>query len=85
MNVDVFQYKLLVIPSTQDNHKSLYVVLGLPNVLKCGKNIGDCESHMHNPPGSWKASHESQPCFYYRKQDQATYEHALSNTHWTRT
>ncbi len=43
MNVDVFQYKLLVIPSTQDNHKSLYVVLGLQNVLKCGKNIGDCD------------------------------------------
>jgi hypothetical protein len=43
MNVDVFQYKLLVIPSTQDNHKSLYVVLGLQNVLKCGKNISDCD------------------------------------------
>jgi hypothetical protein len=43
MNVDVFQYKLLVIPSTQDNQKSLYVVLGLQNVLKCGKNIGDCD------------------------------------------
>jgi hypothetical protein len=43
MNVDVFQYELLVIPSTQDNHKLLYVVLGLQNVLKCGKNIGDCD------------------------------------------
>jgi hypothetical protein len=41
MNVNVFQYKLLVIPSTQDNHKSLYVVLGLHNVLDCGKNISD--------------------------------------------
>jgi hypothetical protein len=38
MNVDVFQYKVLVIPSTQDNHKLLYVVLGLQNVLNCGKN-----------------------------------------------
>ncbi len=38
-----FQYKLLVSPSTQDNHKSLYVLLGLQNVLKCGKNIGDCD------------------------------------------
>ncbi len=44
MNVNVFQYKLLVISSTQDNHKSLYVVLGLHNVLDyCGKNIGDCD------------------------------------------
>jgi hypothetical protein len=43
MNVDVFQYKLLVISSTQDNHKLLYVVLGLHNVLDCGKNIGDCD------------------------------------------
>ncbi len=43
MNVDVFQYKLLVVPSTQDNHKSLYVVLGLQNVLDCGKNFGDCD------------------------------------------
>ena len=43
MNVDVFQYKLLVIPSTQDNHKSLYVVLGPQNVLNNGKNIGNCD------------------------------------------
>jgi hypothetical protein len=43
MNVDVFQYKPLVIPSTQDNNKSLYVVLGLQNVLDCGKDIGDCD------------------------------------------
>ncbi len=43
MNVNVFQYKLLFIPSTQDNHKLLYVVLGLQNVLDCGKNFGDCD------------------------------------------
>jgi hypothetical protein len=43
MNVNVFQYKLLVIPSTQDNHKLLYVVLGLHNVLDCSKNISDCD------------------------------------------
>jgi hypothetical protein len=43
MNVDVFQYKVLIIPSTQDNHKSLYVVLGLQNVLKCGKNNRNCD------------------------------------------
>jgi hypothetical protein len=43
MNVDVFQYKVLVIPSTQENHKSLYVVLGLQNVLNCGKNNSNCD------------------------------------------
>ncbi len=43
MNVDVFQYKVLVIPFTQDNHKLLYVVLGLQNVLNNGKNIGNCD------------------------------------------
>ncbi len=43
MNVDVFQYKVLVIPFTQDNHKSLYVVLGLQHVLNNGKNIGNCD------------------------------------------
>jgi hypothetical protein len=43
MNVDVFQYKVLVIPFTQDNHKSLYVVLGLQHVLNNGKNIGSCD------------------------------------------
>jgi hypothetical protein len=43
MNVNVFQYKLLVIPSTQDNHKLLYVVLGPQNALDCGKNFGDCD------------------------------------------
>jgi hypothetical protein len=41
MNVDVFQYKVLVIPSTQDNHRSLLVVLGLQDVLNCGKHIGN--------------------------------------------
>ncbi len=43
MNVDVFQYKVLVIPFTQDNHRSLYVVLGLQHVLNNGKNIGNCD------------------------------------------
>ncbi len=43
MNVDVFQYKVLVIPSMQDNHRSLFVVLGLQDVLNCGKNIGNCD------------------------------------------
>jgi hypothetical protein len=43
MNVDVFQYKVLIIPFTQDNHKSLYVVLGLQHVLNNGKNIGNCD------------------------------------------
>jgi hypothetical protein len=43
MNVDVFQYKVLIIPSTQDNHKLLYVVLGLQDVLNCGKNNSNCD------------------------------------------
>ncbi len=33
MELDVFQYKLLIIPSNQDNHKSLFVVTGLQNVV----------------------------------------------------
>jgi hypothetical protein len=41
MNLNVFQFKVLVIPSMQDNHKSLFVVLGLQNVLNCGKNMGN--------------------------------------------
>jgi hypothetical protein len=45
MNLNVFQFKALVIPSMQDNHKSLFVVLGLQNVLNCGKNMGN---HDHS-------------------------------------
>ncbi len=41
MNLNVFQFKVLVIPSMQDNHMSLFVVLGLQNVLNCGKNMGN--------------------------------------------
>ncbi len=41
MNVDVFQYKVLVIPSMQDNHRLLFVVLGLQDVLNSGTNIGN--------------------------------------------
>ncbi len=37
MNLNVFQFKVLVIPSMQDNHKSLFVVLGLQNVLNVVK------------------------------------------------
>jgi hypothetical protein len=39
MNVDVFQYESLIIPSTQNNHK----LLGLQNVLNCGKNNSNCD------------------------------------------
>ncbi len=53
MNVDVFQYKLLVIPSTQDKSQ-----------MEVGKQV---------------MNHS-----LVRKQDQATYKHALSNTCWTR-
>ena len=41
MNLDVFQYKLLIIPSNQDNHKSLFVVIGLQNVVKHGRRLGN--------------------------------------------
>ncbi len=41
MNLNVFQFNVLVIPYVQDNHKLLFVVLGLQNVLNCGKNIGN--------------------------------------------
>jgi hypothetical protein len=59
MNADVFQNKLLVIPSQQDNHKSLYVVLGLHNVLDCGKNIGDWDhtSIIHLEVGKQAINH----------------------------
>jgi hypothetical protein len=43
MNLNVFQSKVLIIPSMQDNHKLLFVVLGLQNVLNCGKNMGNCD------------------------------------------
>jgi hypothetical protein len=41
MNLNVFQFNVLIIPSMQNNHKSLFVVLGLQNVLNCGKNMGN--------------------------------------------
>jgi hypothetical protein len=44
-NVNVFQFKVLIILSMQDNHKSLFAVLGLQNVLNCGKNMGN---HDHS-------------------------------------
>ncbi len=40
MNLDVFQYKLLIILSNQDNHKSLFVIIGLQNVVKHGRRLG---------------------------------------------
>jgi hypothetical protein len=63
------------------NHKLLYVVLGLHNVLDCGKNIGDCDHTciIHLEIVKQVMNH-SLVC----KQDQATHEHALSNTRWTR-
>jgi hypothetical protein len=33
MNLNVFLYKLIIIPSNQDNHKSLFVITGLQNVV----------------------------------------------------
>ncbi len=37
---NVFQYKLLIIPSNQDNHKSIFVVICLQNVGKHGQRLG---------------------------------------------
>ena len=52
MNLDVFQYKLLIIPSNQDNHKSLFVVIGLQNVVKHGRRLGNgdhpCILHLES-------------------------------------
>ncbi len=63
------------------NYKLLYVVLGLHNVLDCVKNIGDCDHTciIHLEVGKQVMNH-SLIC----KQDQATYEHALLNTRWTK-
>ena len=54
MNLDVFQYKLLFIPSNQDNHKSLFVVTGLQNVIINGHRlamIGDYPCILHLKSG----------------------------------
>jgi hypothetical protein len=52
MNLDVFQYKLLIIPSNQHNHKSLFVVMGLQNVVKHGRRLGNgdhpCILHLES-------------------------------------
>jgi hypothetical protein len=40
MDLDVFMYKLLIIPSNQDNQKSLFVITGLQNVVKHGSRLG---------------------------------------------
>ena len=59
MNLDVFQYKLLIIPSNQDNHKSLFVVTGLQNVVKHGRRlgIGDHPCILHLEPGKRQLNH----------------------------
>jgi hypothetical protein len=40
MNSNVFQYQLVIIPSNQGNHKSIFVVIGLKNVGKHGQRLG---------------------------------------------
>jgi hypothetical protein len=59
MNLDVFQYKLLIIPSNQDNHKSLFVVTGLQNVVKHGRRlgIGDHPCILHLELGKRQLNH----------------------------
>jgi hypothetical protein len=53
MNLNVFQYKLLIIPSNQDNHKSLFVITGLQNVVAyCHRLItSDHPCILHLNPG----------------------------------
>jgi hypothetical protein len=53
MNLNVFQYKLLIIPSNQDNHKSLFVITGLQNVVAyCHRLItSDHPCILHLDPG----------------------------------
>ena len=59
MNLDVFQYKLLIIPSNQDNHKSLFVLIGLQNVVKHGRRLGngDHPSILHLESGKRQLNH----------------------------
>ena len=63
MNLDVFQYKLLVIPSNQDNHKSLFVVIGLQNVVKHGRRLGNGDH----------------PCILHLKSGKRQLNHSLTN------
>ena len=59
MNLDVSQYKLLFIPSNQDNHKSLFIVTGLQNVVKNGYRlaIGDHLCILHHELGKRQLNH----------------------------
>jgi hypothetical protein len=53
MNLNVFQYKLLIIPSNQDNHKSLFVITGLQNVVAYRHRLitSDHPCILHLDPG----------------------------------
>ncbi len=59
MSLEVFQYKLLIIPSKQDNHKSLFVVTCLQNVVKhgCRLGIGDHPCIIHLKSGKREINH----------------------------
>jgi hypothetical protein len=53
MNLNVFQYKLPIIPSNQDNHKSLFVITGLQNVVAYHHRLitSDYPCILHLKPG----------------------------------
>jgi hypothetical protein len=53
MNLNVIQYKLLIIPSNQDNHKSLFVITGLQNVVAYCHRLftSDHPCILHLEPG----------------------------------
>jgi hypothetical protein len=54
MNLNVFQYKLLIIPSNQDNHKSFLVITGLQNVVAYRHRLitSDHPCILHLEPGN---------------------------------
>jgi hypothetical protein len=57
MNLNVFQWKLLIIPSNQDNHKSLFVITGLQNVVAHRHRLITTSDHpciLHLKPGKSK-------------------------------
>ncbi len=51
MNLNVFQYKLLIIPSNQDNHKSLFVITGLQKCVCISSQAYHLRPSLHS--SSW--------------------------------
>jgi len=79
LNLDVFQQKILFVPYKSGKHKSLFVVIGLKNLLKHNGKVG-----IGNQPGIYHF--ESCPCHeYFHKEhicDVASRIRDLMNTLW---